>query len=587
MPKPENCEYYLSLLGSAKDSLSKEIIELYNDYTRLNPDDYLIQIERCKFLESAYYDADEGYNPKYEESEECRNNLIASFPEIPEVLIYKSEFLYGDTAIVFLKEIIADYENHTQKWLGKSIWKVYSKLADIYDADDKAREAVKYGHLAMEHNDTLDLTLLLAEQYKALSQNKKAVELLASDIDSADASWELNQKGRLLLELGAPDKAIRAFRFAQRDSASWMDVGGLAQAMIENGLYKEARVYLVKDTGEEWNKAEHLSKLFQYDVKYGSADTASLTYRKLDENSFWNDPVGIYRLRLLFRAPFSAWSVYDMLRVILLLGLFALVFIVPYTWILPIHYLGTYFKNKGMILSPSDFRWGLRNFWIASSLFLLVDLTASLVFTYDELFTGNEENATVLITKNLADFTIFSLTGFLLVTLFLVRKADVKLLLGSIWSERKSVLTGIGMAFLLKFCAGLYLRLLGAFEVNDDNPLFFLSIKENIISINQYYHPALGFLFVVLLVPVYEEIFFRGVFLSATEKYMKFSLANILQATVFALVHQDWKMFPFYLAFGLVAGYYRQKSQSLAPGISMHMTTNLVAFLAMLRTGSG
>jgi membrane protease YdiL (CAAX protease family) len=85
----------------------------------------------------------------------------------------------------------------------------------------------------------------------------------------------------------------------------------------------------------------------------------------------------------------------------------------------------------------------------------------------------------------------------------------------------------------------------------------------------------------VLLVPFYEEILFRGIFLSACERNMRFMYANILQSIVFALVHQNLKLFVFYFAFGMIAGYYRQKSQGLIIGTSMHMMNNLLAFAAI------
>jgi len=107
------------------------------------------------------------------------------------------------------------------------------------------------------------------------------------------------------------------------------------------------------------------------------------------------------------------------------------------------------------------------------------------------------------------------------------------------------------------------------------------SINESIISINKFYNPVLGFLFVVVLVPFYEEVLFRGIFLSACERNMRFVYANILQSIVFALVHQSLNLFVFYFAFGMIAGHYRQKSQGLIISTSMHMMNNLLAFVAI------
>ena len=154
----------------------------------------------------------------------------------------------------------------------------------------------------------------------------------------------------------------------------------------------------------------------------------------------------------------------------------------------------------------------------------------------------------------------------------------------SSFSVGKQILSGVGLAFLLRLGLGLYHEMLQDFGVSYTSSGVIASVVDNIVSVNQYYNPYLGFFFVVLLVPFYEEILFRGIFLSACQRNMKFALANSLQSLVFALVHNDLKLIPFYFAFGMVAGFFRQKTQSLTIGTSMHMTNNLIAFVFLLVT---
>jgi membrane protease YdiL (CAAX protease family) len=169
-------------------------------------------------------------------------------------------------------------------------------------------------------------------------------------------------------------------------------------------------------------------------------------------------------------------------------------------------------------------------------------------------------------------------------TLFLLKRIDLGLFWGTIQTKGRSIGVGIGMALLLKFGLGIYALILrsAGISLTDDATLGMLSINDDIIAVNQFYHPAIGFLMVVILVPIYEEILFRGVFLSACEKHMKFFIANCLQAIAFALVHQELKLIPFYFAFAFVCGHYRNKTQSLATGISLHVTNNLLAFIGIL-----
>lgn len=580
--KPEAHTHYLQLLGSAKDSLYNTILQSFDRYIRNHPEEYLVQIERCKLIENAYYDSYTESNPKYEESEECLDQLLLSFPKIPEVVLYKAEGMYGDSAIIFLETILSDYDQEPEKWENKGISKVYSKLAESYSRKDQNLLAIKFAALAVKNNDTLDLSLLLARQYKALKQNKNAIDVLVNNLHSKNETWTLNEKGKLLLELGVPDKAILAFRLAKKDSSSWQDAGGLARAMIENGLFADARPYLVKDIEDSWKKSSSMRKLFEYDLKHSHADSALASYTALVKENFWNDPVGINRIQLLFHGPLLHWSFYDVLRIFLMLLLLITILIVPYILILPVHYLGNYFKNKGMLLKPTEFRWGLRHFWLACSLLLLVDIMAMLIYYFDETFVNGGVDGVSPINNNLANMSLFVMIGLLLATVLLTKKSDLAFIWGKIWDKKKSILSGIGMAFLLRFGLGIYLKIYAFLGIGQSDAAGMVSVIDEIVSVNQYYHPLVGFVFVVILVPFYEEFLFRGIFLSSCQKYMKFFIANSIQSVIFALLHQDIKLLPFFFAFGFVAGYYREKSQSLAPGISMHITNNLLAFIGIL-----
>ena len=586
--KPKNHEYYLEQLGTAKDNQYNTILRQYNLYLLENPDDLSIHIEKCRLIETAYYDSYEEYNPNYEDAQTCADSLALLFPDQPKALLFKADYLYGDELNTYLEDLHETVETNPN-WSGHE-WNLFERLATAYDGDETHKgEAVRFAELAMKFNDTLDLTLMLGRLYKDQNNTTKAIEIAGSKLDLTDESWTLNQKGKLLLELGAPHKAIEAFNLAKKDSSSWQDLGSLAQAMIDHGLIIEARDYLVKDVATTtWRQELPLRKLFLYDLQYGSADSASVSYRKFTDLNYWSDPIGLYRIRLFAHAPLFHWTINDCLRVGFLLLLLIVLFIIPYLWILPIHYIGNYFRNKGMKLPANEFRWGLRHLWLVCGAWLIIDVMVLAITDYSS-FSGYFDDSLVeetqqAISKINAIQALAFFSCILVLTIFLVRLSDWRLLWGKVWNKSQAIWTGVGIALLLRFGFGIYALILKAFDISltDDSLTIPLSINESIMSINQFYHPLIGLLFVVILVPIYEEILFRGVFLSSCEKHMKFVIANSLQAFVFALVHQQWKLIPFYFAFGFVTGYYRNKTQSLATGISIHMTNNLIAFLSIL-----
>lgn len=586
--RPNTYSYYLDLLGSSKDVLYDSILHQFDQYIAQNPGDYKVSIERCRLIENAYYDSYEDYNPNYDEAVACVDTLIANFPTEPEVLLLKVDYLYGEELTEYLREL-NDGVPLNDNW-DSHAWKLYKLLAENYENESNYEFAIRFGNLAKEQKDSLDLTLMMGRLYKEQNNTAQAIEVLSSSIDTLDLSWELNQKGKLLLELGAPDKAIEAFRLAKRDSTGWQDQSALAQALMDKGLYTEAREYLAKEVSETtWNKEKALRKLFVYDLTYGSLDSAKVAYRELVELNFMSDPIGIDRIRLFFKAPLFHWTFDDILHILLLLLILFVLLIFPYLWILPIHYIGNYFRTKGMQLSASEFRWGLRHFWIICSGYLIISVVAVAIVDYPTIISMFDESivygeVTPEISKANATLTLLFCSGLLVMTIFLLKRTDLRLFWGTLQSKGRAIGVGIGVALLLKVGLGIYAAILRFADISlfEDSALGMLSINDDIISVNQFYHPLLGFLMVVIIVPIYEEILFRGVLLSACEKHMKFWIANSLQAVAFALVHQELKLIPFYFAFAFVCGYYRNKTQSLATGISLHVTNNLLAFIGIL-----
>jgi membrane protease YdiL (CAAX protease family) len=224
------------------------------------------------------------------------------------------------------------------------------------------------------------------------------------------------------------------------------------------------------------------------------------------------------------------------------------------------------------------------------SLWLLCDVTVTLMLDYPgliSLFNDGiviEEAAPVSLIS--ANMMLVFCTGCAAFTIPFLSQKDVMNFLDRFKNSGREILTGVGLAFLLRTGFAIYQLTLSyfGFPIHAGSNVI-ASVSDSIVSLNEFYSPWLGFLFVVILVPFYEEILFRGVFLSACERNMKFILANALQSLVFALVHNDLKLIPFYFAFGMVAGFYRQKNQNLTTSTSMHMTNNLFAFLILMVKG--
>ena len=187
----------ISVLGNAKDSLYQQILTGYTTYLLQNPTEVKAHVEKCRFIQEAYYDEYEDYNPNAEAAETCAQELIEKFPNDPEVLLYANEFIYGDSSIAYLDQLIDKIEQDTETWHRFS-WQVYELQARNYQFnDDNDDEVIHYARLATEQNDTLDISVLMATAYKNLNQKENAIDILLYHLDSTNDAWVLNQKGAL------------------------------------------------------------------------------------------------------------------------------------------------------------------------------------------------------------------------------------------------------------------------------------------------------------------------------------------------------------------------------------------------------
>ena len=131
------------------------------------------------------------------------------------------------------------------------------------------------------------------------------------------------------------------------------------------------------------------------------------------------------------------------------------------------------------------------------------------------------------------------------------------------------------------------------------------SSNQNTINEMISSNPMLGFLFVIIAAPIFEEIIFRlGVFRAFTGKEKKHEIIGIVVTTIlFAGIHMaatfeeafaipgevnyevlksDLLSLPIYLigAFGLTFTYY--KSKNFMTPIAIHMTYNCLSFIAIM-----
>lgn len=79
-----------------------------------------------------------------------------------------------------------------------------------------------------------------------------------------------------------------------------------------------------------------------------------------------------------------------------------------------------------------------------------------------------------------------------------------------------------------------------------------------------------------LLVPIFEEVLFRGLLLSWLNRHMRFTFALLTQAVLFAAMHVYPPALAYAFLFGVAAGYVRRTTGSTVNTVLMHVINNVI-----------
>lgn len=132
------------------------------------------------------------------------------------------------------------------------------------------------------------------------------------------------------------------------------------------------------------------------------------------------------------------------------------------------------------------------------------------------------------------------------------------------------ILFSIGLTMLILFFMGLFSSLF---------PSIFESYSIVGNAMLATHNSALALIIVIVLIPIFEEIFFRGVIFGFLRDNYKFPVALIVQALVFAIAHGNLIQSIYAFILGLFLGAIFYYTNSLYASILSHMTYNLFGIL--------
>ena len=579
-------ELFAESLSNSKQIRYEGILKKYDEYIIANPNDIVVQLYKCKFIGNAFYDEYEDYDENWEDTESCLDKLYTDYPNNPGVILYKLEYAYGEDYETFILDAIEKYSANKDEWNYHQISELYEVAARYYTEDNDLL-ALNYAEKAERFSDSLDLSLLRANAHIRLGNRESAQEILMDALYHDSNAWQLNQKANLLVDLKEFDEALKMFDRVKEKDSSYINNSSLYKLFLAGGDHELARTYLVKDTINEWNKIRGLQKLLDHDIEYSAPEMALSTYRRVQEENYFDDILGIKRWKLFFKDPFLSLNFNEVSHNLIFILLIVIVFVLPYLWILPIHALGGYLRKKGRkIISVIPIDWSLKHFWLISFVYLIAQLLIVLVFYYQDYINHYFDISTTYSdfeileeNENIAKSLLLYSAIMFVSTLFFINRKRLQFIRATKFSFLRMI--SFGVAFVI--FNSILLRILGNFIDLQEPTLMLesLSIQEDIKLLMENYGFSVSVLFIAIIVPFYEEVMFRGIILSSVEKNLGFIKANIIQAVLFAIVHFNFKLFIFYFIFGLITGYAVKRTNGLLTGIFLHAINNFFVLLLL------
>lgn len=94
-------------------------------------------------------------------------------------------------------------------------------------------------------------------------------------------------------------------------------------------------------------------------------------------------------------------------------------------------------------------------------------------------------------------------------------------------------------------------------------------------------YPTFFFILATFVAPIVEETFFRGYFFSQLNKSYSFLSSSITTSLIFALMHGIARVQIPIFVLGMIFCYLLKKSNSILPGIVLHMIINITGTIAL------
>jgi membrane protease YdiL (CAAX protease family) len=561
----------LEQVGKSYQQIYQDIINRFNETIKDNPDISINLIEKCKFIDSfAYAESDLLYFDNLsEDSEQCKAQIEKLQEADPERILYHLSNNWGDD----MKEIYASVQTD-----GMDNWSNKQKILfyQILNNNSKWQQDSDHKYAYEGYTKTADPQFILGSaQYLYISaQEAQAIELL-TDFQSKNQEdqFELIE---LYINLGLLEKTTQLYEAIEgKDQINDTLLLKIHSTIDNNYKLDEEKLSTIQAA---WNGQDNIKSLIALAGKQKKYTLAQDIYHSWTTTDFWQDPFKYHKFKLYQKSHLWQTDIQDFYAILMWVSVILACILLLLIILVPIHYRGLYRRVHQKPAYQSLTQWTLKHALFLGTVFILIDIFLLLIYQYDyffSLFFGDDTVAEPNINGLHAKMYFFHALVFTLLAT-LVFKAGRSLFKVSGKELLNSMLLSVGVFILFKIVVVTVLysskvSTLGA--ATDSITMVLTDIKAN-------YGLLLTYLSIALLTPIMEEYLFRGVLLNSFTKHISFAWANIIQAALFALIHDNPEVYFHHFLFGLIVGYFVKKQKHIYGAIAFHSINNALAVTA-------
>jgi membrane protease YdiL (CAAX protease family)/predicted negative regulator of RcsB-dependent stress response len=569
-------EAYVALLGAARERARANLLGRYDAHLAEHPNDVVASVERCGFIADTQEEVDEWDEETQSlELADCTAQLANDFPHEEKAITFRLTHAWGDERVALAEQTLKDPAVRWTQLTRARALLLYAEALAFMGQTKKAARAAKE---AMTAHSGVDGSLFIANYLVEKGRNQDAISVLRHQLARTETPAALLNKARLLDQLAAYDAALEALELVRAQDPTLVDVRLHAHVLAGLGHTQQARERYA-EAGQGWNRPRVLRELFELDLNSGRDEQALASYRALRDEGFEADPLLRQRVRLFARFPTLPWQARDVWGGLYLLLLLVAASLAPALVFVPVHYLGLILRQGRAPHAPSQ--WTLRRAWGVCAAWLVADCFAAYFFMYEGIEDWMGTAAEV--PPDSADLAKLGLaTCFAgLPVLVAARCALARTHHPCAWRPKqfaREVLRAVLITSAIAFVYMAIVKGLGLYELLAGDTPPAVTTQTNTMAImrataRHYGLPGVALL-AMFAAPLVEELLFRVVLLDAFERHLPIKLATLVQATAFAVLHDNWIAWPVLLLVGVQAARLRRRSGSIHASIAFHAVWN-------------